>query len=153
MVASILTGRDEELPYLILDGDAMGRKLAKELGSSLYQDAPGRLLIVDKFTGLEGSEIEDLIPPATVATALDRMERNSEVVFAEIVKPGLPIVGQIEEWAEAQNVDLAQGWKVELSKRVKQQLLTKGAQAVQPEYVHRWEKLFAAIGAGIVEPG
>jgi hypothetical protein len=39
IVASILTGRDESLPAVLLDGDAGGRRMAGELKSSLYRQA------------------------------------------------------------------------------------------------------------------
>lgn len=147
MVASILTGRDEELPFLILDGDAMGRKLAKELSSSLYQDNAHRLVNIDDHTGMIGSEIEDLLPPRIMAAVLDRMHRSADVEFEEVFEAGKPIVSQIEYWAAQQKVDLQPGWKAELSKRVKQHLLTKGMAVVEAEYVKRWQQLFDVIGS------
>ena len=147
MVASILTGRDEALPYLILDGDVMGRKLAKEIGSNLYQDAAERLLIVDEFTELEGSEIEDLMPPGVTATVIDRIYREPEVPFADVVAGGKPILGQIEVWAGQHGVSLEAGWKVEMSKRIKHHLLNKGISAVAEPYVAKWERLFTRLSA------
>lgn len=147
MVASILTGRDEDLPYMVLDGDLMGQKLAKEVRSTLYQDAPEKLIIVDTYTGMAGSEIEDLIPNEILAAAVDRMVR-ADTEFADIIHSDKPIVGQIEEWTKSQGVSLVPGWKVELSKRVKQQLLMKGISIVPPVDIDRWEKLFAAFGGG-----
>jgi len=149
MVASILTGRDEALPFMILDGDMMGRKLAKELGTSLYQDHADRLIGVDNHTGIEGSEIEDLIPPDVMAAVIDRMYRNADTEFADVLVAGKPILGQIEAWAAAQKVDLEAGWKVELSKRVKQHLLTKGMAVVKQEYGDRWQRLFDILGSTI----
>ena len=147
MVASILTGRDDALPFMIVDGDPMGKKLAKEIGSSLYQDAADRLIVIDDYTGLEGSEIEDMIPLDIIIAVVDRMYRDAEVEFVDVAKTGKPVVGQIEAWAADQKVSLALGWKVELSKRVKQHLLTKGMSVVAAEYVDRWHKLFAILGS------
>lgn len=147
MVASILTGRDEAVPYMILDGDVMGRKLAKELGSSLYQDHADRLISVDDHTGMDGSEIEDLIPPDVIAAVIDRMYRSAETEIADVLEAGKPILGQIEAWAATQKVDLEPGWKVELSKRVKQHLLGKGMAVVKPDYGERWQQLFEVLGS------
>lgn len=147
MVASILTGRDEALPYMILDGDVMGRKVAKDIGSSLYQDAAERLIIVDEYTGIEGSEIEDLIPLDVTAAVIDRMYRSAEVEFADVATAGKPVVNQIESWAAEQKVSLDPGWKVELSKRVKQHLLGKGIAVVAPECADRWQKLFYILSS------
>ena len=146
MVASILTGRDEVLPYMILDGDAMGRKLAKELETSLYKEHVHRLVSIDDHTGMQGSEIEDLIPPDVMAAVIDRMYRSAETEFADVMLPGTPILGQLETWAAAQKVHLEPGWKVEVSKKVKQQLLGKGMAIVQPDYVDRWQRLFDLLG-------
>lgn len=145
MVASILTGRDEALPYMILDGDMMGRKLAKELASSLYEQHAERLVSVDDHTGMEGSEIEDLIPPDVMAAVIDRAYRSAETEFADVIDGGKPIVSQIEAWAAGQKVDLGQGWKVELSKRVKQHLLAKGIAVVKQEHADRWQRLFDTL--------
>lgn len=146
MVASILTGRDEDLPYVVLDGDTMGKKQARELVSSLYQDAATRLLDTDDFTGIAGSEVEDLVPISIVASVLDRYQRNCETEFADVAKDGSPVVGQIEAWAQQQGISLPLGWKVELAKRTKSHLLNKGLAAVPEEQVARWRKLFAAFG-------
>jgi energy-coupling factor transporter ATP-binding protein EcfA2 len=148
MVASILTGRDEELPYVVLDGDQAGKRQSKELASSLYQEAANRLLDTDDFVGMAGSEVEDLIPANIVASVLNRYQRNADTEFADVVKPGTPIVGQIEEWARGQGLPLPQGWKVELAKRIKQHLLNKGLASIPEEHVARWRKLFAAFGDG-----
>lgn len=147
MVASILTGRDEALPYMILDGDLMGKKLVKELGSSLYQDHADRLICVDDYTSIEGSEIEDLIPLDVMAAVIDRMYRSAETEFADVLKAGTPILGQIEAWAATQKVELEPGWKVELSKRVKQHLLGKGMSVVKQDYGERWQRLFDLLGS------
>jgi hypothetical protein len=146
MVASILTGRDETLPYLILDGDTMGRKLAKELETSLYKDHVERLVSIDDHTGIQGSEIEDLIPPDVMAAVIDRIYRSAETEFADVMQPRTPIVGQLETWAAAQKVDLGPGWKVELSKKVKHHLLGKGITVVQTDFVDRWQRLFDLLG-------
>jgi len=147
MVASILTGRDETLPLIVLDGDEMGKKLAKEISSSLYKEATDRVIVIDDHTGISGSEIEDLIPVEVTAGVIDRRYRDAEVEFADVAKSDTPIIGQIEAWASGQGVTLEQGWKVELSKKIKQSLLTKGISAVPSAYVDRWEKLFAILSA------
>jgi hypothetical protein len=145
MVASILTGRDEELPYVILDGDFLGQKQAKELRSSLYKNEPYRVLSTDNFTDYTGSEIEDLIPGKIIAYVLDRMERNADKGFGEVIIDSAPIVGQIENWARNQEIVLQPGWKVELAKRVKQHLLAKGTSIIPADCIDRWFRLFQTI--------
>jgi energy-coupling factor transporter ATP-binding protein EcfA2 len=146
VVASILTGRDEALPMALFDSDATGKETARQLASSLYVDAKDRVLEVATFTGLAGSEIEDLIPPDVLTLAVDRWQRGPEQSFADKYQPGTPVISQIEAWANANNVTLASpSWKVELAKRVKQALLSKNAKPISSDYMTKWEMLFAAL--------
>jgi energy-coupling factor transporter ATP-binding protein EcfA2 len=146
VVASILTARDEALPIALFDGDAAGKQAAQQLTSSFYSAARERVLEVDTFSGLSGSEIEDLIPPEVIAQVLDRWQRGPEQAFADTWKEGQPIVPQIEQWAKANAVELvAPAWKVELAKRTKQALLGKAGKNLPEGYISRWEALFGAL--------
>lgn len=106
VVASILGGRDEVLPVALFDGDGQGHTTAKALKDSLYADQQGVVLEVDSFTGMSGSEIEDLIPPQIIARELDRWQRNTDVPFDEERKSDAPIVPQIEAWAKGHGIAL-----------------------------------------------
>ena len=75
------------------------------------------------------------------------MYRSAEIEFADVATAGKPVVGQIETWAAQQKVSLEAGWKVELSRRVKQHLLAKGMSVVATQYAERWEKLFAILAS------
>ena len=146
IVASILTGRDESLPTILLDGDTRGRKMAAELKSSLYADKPERVLLVDKFVGYENAEVEDLFPFHLLANGIDRIERGAETRLAEVIREGEPFVGQVEAWATDQGVELSAGWKVRLAKRVKEQALAEGVGWFEEDVVERWIQLFNAFG-------
>ncbi len=146
VVASILTGRDEALPIALFDSDTAGKQSAQQLTASFYAAAKERVLEVETFSGLSGSEIEDLIPSDVIAQVLDRWQRGPEQAFADSIKEGQPIVPQIELWAKSNNVALvAPAWKVELAKRVKQALLSKAGKNVPEAYLSRWEALFKAL--------
>lgn len=145
-VASIVGGRNEELPMALLDSDDQGRTMARTLRESLYAGEPNLVLEIETFSGMADSEIEDLIPQALIVRELDRWLRQSEVPFAEEMQRGTPIVPQIESWGARHNVQLPKpGWKVELAKRVKQRMLAEGPEALSPEVLSRWEKLFVAF--------
>ncbi len=62
--------------------------------------------------------------------------------LADVVQAGQPIVGQIEAWAQAQGVNLDEHWKVPLSIKVKQRMLTRGLNAIPHDFVDRWVGLF-----------
>ena len=145
-VASILGGRNEELPVVLFDSDSQGKSTAQSLRDGLYAAEHSLVLEVEPFTGLPDSEIEDLIPPELIARELGRWQRGSDVAFADEMKPGTAIVPQIEAWAARHKVVLTKpGWKVELAKRVKQRLLTDGSQSVSGTVLDRWEKLFTTF--------
>ena len=145
IVASILTGRDEALPIVLLDGDTPGRRMAKELSAGLYAEEKDKVLNTDDFTGLGQSEIEDLLPVEILAEVMDRWQRRPEVLFGDSVEKDKPIVPQIEEWAASQKIELPKFWKVELAKRVKERALAKGPDGFEPDTIERWQRLFCTL--------
>ena len=141
ITASILTGRDDELPFALMDGDVMGARMIKELSTNLYSADKQKLLCTDNYTSFTGSEVEDLFPPTIVADAVDKHQRSADLSFSEVLKIG-PIVPQIELWAKSQSIELEVGWKVEVAKRVKQSLLSKGIGTVDSSIINMWTKMF-----------
>jgi hypothetical protein len=142
VVASILTGRDEVLPMMLLDDDGPGRQMIGNLKSGLYKETPEKVLNARDFVGYENSEIEDLMPFDIMAEEMDRLEREPDTRLADVIKVGEPFVGQVEAWAKREGVTLEDGWKVTLAVKVKQRLLNKGLAAVPDDIVERWVKLF-----------
>lgn len=147
-IASMLTGRDDDLPLALLDDDKPGQQAALDLKNSLYVEHKDKVLNVRQFTGVDGSEVEDLIPPEFIADAVDRAYRVSEPQneFESFRKPG-PIVPQIQNWAAEQGITLEQGWKVPLARRVKQQILNRGIDRVDGKVQEQWVTLFNAFEA------
>jgi predicted ATP-dependent endonuclease of OLD family len=145
-VASIVGGRDEQLPVALFDSDTQGKNTAQSLRNGLYAGEPNLILEMESFTGVAGSEIEDLIPAELIARELDRWLRSPDVPFADEMRSGTPIVPQIEAWATRHRVELPKpGWKVELAKRVKQRMLAEGPEALSSDVRARWEQLFVAF--------
>ena len=146
IVASILTGRDEALPRVLLDGDAPGQQMAANLKSELYAEAPDRVLSVADFVDVESAEIEDLFPTKFLAEELDRMEREPETRLADVIQERPAFVGQVEDWARSEAVTLDKHWKVHLATRAKKRALTAGIKAFEDASVERWVKLFEEFG-------
>ena len=142
VVASILTGRDEILPFMLLDGDELGRKMSNDLKNGLYQSAKNRILSTDQFAGFEDSEIEDLFPQKFLADVVDRWERRADAVFSDFVEAGKPIVPQIETWAKSEGIILEEGWKVDLARETKKRALALGADKMGEDTIKMWAKLF-----------
>lgn len=147
VVASILTGRDEVLPIMLLDGDDAGRRTAMDMKNGLYREAKQRILSTDDFSSVQNSEIEDLFPAAFLADVIDRWERRSDTAFSDVVDEKKPIVPQIELWAVSQGIALPEGWKVEVSREAKKRALAQGAGKFDDEVLARWTRLFAAFAA------
>lgn len=145
-IASMLTGRDDDLPLALLDDDKPGQQAALDLKNTLYTEHKDKVLNVREFTEVDGSEVEDLIPPEFIADAVDREYRVSEPEneFASYRKSG-PIVPQIQNWATAQGLTLEHGWKVPLARRVKQQLLNRGLDRIDAKLQEQWVNLFKAF--------
>jgi predicted ATPase len=142
-VASILTGRDDALPLVLLDSDEQGNNFAKALKAGLYTAATDRVLQVGSFLKIEGAEVEDLIPANIIIKAVDRMIREPETPFENRHEADKPIVTQVEGWAMGGGATLERGWKVELAKRVKRALLD-GA-PVPEARLKIWQRLFESF--------
>jgi hypothetical protein len=141
VVASILSGKDEELPIMLLDGDTAGQKMARDLRNGLYQGEKEKILITDKYAGFENSEIEDLFPAEFFIGVVDRWGRRADVPFADVAKRGQPIVPQVEKWAKSQKIELYEGWKVDIAREVKRRVLTS-ATSFPEQTINMWGKLF-----------
>jgi hypothetical protein len=144
-VVSIMGARIESLPKALFDSDSAGKATIESLKKGLYAGQENSLLAVETFKGMDGCEIEDLIPTDLIAYELDRWHRP-EVAFADGIKEGTPIVGQIEDWAKRQGITLkTPGWKVDLAIRIKKRILEQGIEGLPEEVVKVWLRLFEAF--------
>lgn len=140
-VVSIVSGKNGDLPLVVLDSDQSGNDAKKKLLSGLYKACPGKIIEVADFSDVTNCEIEDLIPINLMRRHLDRLFRDvdDEDIF-DVLTEDEPIIPQIEQFAKTHQIQLDKGWKVELSKSVKQQLLK--AKTVPEISVEKWIQLF-----------
>lgn len=142
-VVSIVAAKDEDLPVVILDDDRQGRQFADALRAGpLYKGAPNRVINIKEFAKLEYSEVEDLVPPTLLADVASRILRGQTDDFKDAMKPGTPIVPQIEAYAATNGITLEPGWKVDLARHAKQRLL-KDLDKISDETLALWAELFA----------
>jgi energy-coupling factor transporter ATP-binding protein EcfA2 len=139
-VTAIIAAKDEQLPRVLFDGDAVGVQTIQQLKNSLYASQPEKLFCVTDFISIPNAEIEDLMPPDMIVKAVDTIFRAADKPFADVYKAGSDIVAQVESWSTRNNVTLELGWKVEVAKRVKQRILD-GA-TIDDKIVELWEKIF-----------
>ena len=143
-VVSILTGKDEALPYVLLDSDSSGQEMAKKLKSGLYQGAAERILMVGDLCKGANFEIEDLVPPDLLAEVVTKYLRGPEDDFEDLVTAGDPIVPQIERYAADNGMSLEEGWKVEVARLTKIRILKSPTALRDAErYLTIWNELFS----------
>ncbi|MBS7565770.1 ATP-binding protein [Mucilaginibacter sp. Bleaf8] len=144
-VVSMISSKADDIPYLILDSDKSGEDAKKKLLTGLYKGFESKILYVKQFTGLDNSEVEDLLPFQLIKKGIDRLFNSLEVDFEESYDNSLPIVPQIESFASRNEVELEKGWKVPLAMTTKTQLKNKKIDSVNSEYIERWKNMFNAL--------
>lgn len=150
--AAILTGKDEALPYVVLDSDASGEDLAKKLRSNQYKSAQECIVSMADIAGIAGAEVEDLLPPQLLAKVVYRLPifRSLDEEFADAVVAGKPIVPQIEEYAARNGVELPSGWKVDVARLVKVRLASeKDPVHEHTDIIEQWTDLFGRLAAAL----
>lgn len=142
-VVSIVSGKDGDLPIVLLDADGSGLDAKRKLESGLYKDNKEQILSVGNFLSFENGEVEDLIPLELMHRQLMRIFRDVEHEdITDVIDNSTPIIPQIESFADKHYIELPKGWKVDLARNVKQQLLKYNGE-IDENYVERWEQLFS----------
>ena len=141
VISSILLGRDNELPSVLLDDDTIGRSASKELKTDLYKDKEHKILNVATFTKMLGSEIEDIIPSEIYVKLTDNKFR-ADNLFADVFVAGNPIIPQIENWAAQEEIVLEKGWKVSIAIGFKTTLSKMEITKVDENTIAMWVSLF-----------
>lgn len=142
-VVSIVSGKNGELPLVILDADGSGKGAKDKLQSGLYKHNTEAIIDVGEFLDFDNGEVEDLIPPKFIIRQISRLFRDVEDEdFEDFFATGKAIVPQIEAFAEKYNITLPKGWKVDVARGVKKQLLNAKISSVSDEYLKKWDSLF-----------
>lgn len=153
-VCSLVMGRDDALPFVLIDADEAGRRFAGALKKGLYSGDCQRVLSVGDVVQVPDCEIEDLFPPKLIGGILDRyLVKPSDVDedLVDVLIPGKSIVPQIENYATKYDIVLQHGWKVDVAKRVKARLLRSNGEAIADEQtcLGRWIDLFKIFQGGV----
>lgn len=122
-VGPILAAKEEILPVVVIDSDSSGRTFASQLKSEMYRGHETRVVELSTVTGIDNSEVEDLVPPKVLADCFNRLFRSDEDL-QESLDESKAIVPQIESFARLNRIDLQLGWKVDLAKAVKRKILS-----------------------------
>lgn len=146
-IASIVGGSSQELPYVVVDADGSGKIFKNKLVSQLYKDSKERVISVGDFAVIDNAEIEDLVPLELMEKKLNNLFRDVDEFDAlEEIDLRHSRINEIERIAEKYGITLPDGWKVELAKSVKTQLL-KGRIAIDDKHSEAWGHLFETFNS------
>jgi predicted ATP-dependent endonuclease of OLD family len=145
-VVKILLGREDNLPYVIMDSDKPGKDKIKQLHNGLYAEEKEKVIPVSEFIGEGEFEIEDLMPLDELARIFAKQYRrvNSEDEFDYLYDKNAPIVNQMEVFAKNNGYTLTEGWKVDLAKEFQrnfERIVTRCGDDVK----ERWLKLIEKV--------
>ena len=142
-VTPIITGVNEQLPYVIVDSDRLGRETAQNLRMHLYKSNPDRIILVGDLINLDNAEMEDLFPMDFISSIVSRRFREPEETFGDVVIPSEPIVDQIEKYVKKHDLVQPVGWKAELARTVKNRLASNpNLVDIESEKATVWKALF-----------
>lgn len=138
-VVSIITGKDEELPVVLIDCDESGNQKKISLSNSLYKDSSEKLISVEDYLikKCDNSEIEDIMDSEEVESAFNREYHAEELDFEYNSKSKDSIVVQMEKFAAENDIVLEDGWKVKVARRYVQKFRNE-----DDSLVEKWKFLF-----------
>lgn len=144
-IVSLLTGKNEELPKILLDSDSQGDQMAQALRKDLYKDNTEYVIGVSEIVGIEQAEIEDLIPIKIMIKMARYQLRptNPDIEFEDVYEDGKPLLKQLEKFAFDNDITLEKGWKVDFARLVKNSLLKLAK--IDEEDLIKWKNLFERI--------
>lgn len=140
-LSSLLSSKSE-LPYVILDSDSSGKDFRAKLEKNLYSGEKNKILSVDSFTSVSDAEVEDIIPYDLLQRPIDRLFNNVDLDFSSTYDPKMPIISQIENFASDNNIELPDGYKVDLARQFKQTLITRGDKFADNAVIDMWTNIF-----------
>jgi predicted ATP-dependent endonuclease of OLD family len=145
-VIKILCGRENDLPFVILDSDKPGLDKQKQLQNGLYADAKDKVLSISEFIKEGEYEIEDLMPNEELARTFSKQYRrvNSDDDFDYSFDKAQPIVNQMESFAKENGYNLTDGWKVDLAKdcqKIFERMLEKASDDLKNSWIALFDKI------------
>lgn len=141
-IASIISANNE-LPYVVLDSDHSGNDFKNKLSKELYKDVTEKIISIKDITGMDDTEIEDLIPFSCLQKSIDKIFRDvDDDEFEETYSTNKPLLLQIENFAKSHAIALPKGYKVDLAKAAKPKIISLPAGHDKEDM---WIKLFQQI--------
>lgn len=140
-VVSLITGRDDKLPFVIVDNDVSGKEKEKSLKKNLYVGEEQKILNINDYliNEITEAEIEDFMNSQEIEESFNR-EFRLEEEFEFDVECKESIVKQIENHCINNKYELQHGWKVILARRYIQR-----NKKPDDKTIEKWKELFEKI--------
>jgi hypothetical protein len=138
-VASLMSPGNDDLPYIVVDSDKSGQDYKKALLKELYAGSEKKIIEIKDVFDLNDSEIEDIIPFRCLEQGITRLFRDIEDEF--IPDQNMPLIPQLESFAQKYNIQLPKGYKVPLAKGAKRKIIdTNKTDAIVSVWVNLFKK-------------
>ena len=138
-VASLMSPGNDDLPYIVVDSDKSGQDYKKALLKELYAGSEKKIIEIKDVFDLNDSEIEDIIPFRCLEQGITRLFRDIEDEF--IPDQNMPLIPQLESFAQKYNIQLPKGYKVPLAKGAKRKIIdTNKNDAIVSVWVNLFKK-------------
>lgn len=138
-VVSIITGKEEILPIVLIDSDTSGKEKKKSLEKNLYAEDKNKLLSIDQYIHkkIDNAEIEDIMDEDIIVDSFNREFHSEFEDFEYDSTSKKSIVQQIEDFSKENELVLDDGWKVKIAKRyINKEILPS------EKIKEKWIKLF-----------
>jgi predicted ATPase len=142
-LASLFLGQAVR-PLVLLAGDDARRAGGNTLMKKLYSSIENGVLMLPLVLQTDDCEMEDLIGETTILPALSQI-LGSELVLTEEDRVSPALVKQIHAAVARLNLNLPEGWRVELARRISLTWTTIEPGSVPSEVLDRASDLFQDI--------
>ena len=132
-------------PVVLLDGDKDGRDRRNALMQNLYKGYGQAVLMLSNVFDQEECEIEDLVDEETILRFLKELLAGQELLLNSNDRSKGSLVDKIKSTAKRQNINLPDGWKAEIARRIVIYWSTTNSNDLSPEILDKAETLFKEL--------
>lgn len=145
-IVSMVSGKMDDLPYVIVDSDKSGEDVKKKLVSNLYNGSEKKIIEIKEFSDIDNCEVEDIIPFDLQKRSIDKLfNKVEDAYFEDDYQAEISLVYQVEQFAQNHSLELLKGWKVDVAKDVKKQISKRKKIDIDSSYIDKWKKLFSKL--------
>lgn len=142
-IASLFMGHQVR-PVVILDADDAGRARQNSLLKDLYSGNADSIMMLSEVLGLPECEIEDIFGESIILPILSSIV-GASVQLTPTDRLEGSLADQIESATKRENIELRDGWKAEVARRIAIEWTLANAQSLPGDVLDRAESLFRAI--------